>query len=194
MSARYLSRCVALILPLTLAACGEPEQTYAPLSFSDLPPIQLKVDSIDVEQEFFPSGVDPDVSKFDPEPPVEALKAMAKDRLQTLGTSNKAVFAIHNASLTRLGDTITGSMDVTLTILDDNGNQQGYAEARVTGKRTSEDHLRQTLYDLTQSMMNDMNVEFEYQIRHNLKPWLTDTVAPDTPVEQAPLEQPPSGS
>jgi hypothetical protein len=35
-----------------------------------------------------------------------------------------------------------------------------------------------------------MNVEFEYQIRRNLKNWLTEGAAPDTPVEQAPLDQP----
>jgi hypothetical protein len=34
-----------------------------------------------------------------------------------------------------------------------------------------------------------MNVEFEYQIRHNLKDWLTTSAAPDTPVQQAPLDQ-----
>ena len=28
-----------------------------------------------------------------------------------------------------------------------------------------------SLYDMTKTMMNDMNVEFEYQIRHNLKDW-----------------------
>ena len=47
------------------------------------------------------------------------------------------------------------------------------------------------LYDMTKAMMSDMNVEFEYQIRHNLKNYLTEAAAPDTPVEQAPLEQPP---
>jgi hypothetical protein len=45
------------------------------------------------------------------------------------------------------------------------------------------------LYDVTKNMMVDMNIEFEYQIRHNLKNWLTSTTAPDTPVQQAPLNQ-----
>ena len=38
--------------------------------------------------------------------------------------------------------------------------------------------------------MSDMNIEFEYQIRKSLKPWLTSDAAPPTPVEQAPLDQP----
>ena len=39
-------------------------------------------------------------------------------------------------------------------------------------------------------MMADMNVEFEYQIRRNLKSWLLASAAPDVPVEQTPLDQP----
>ena len=48
-------------------------------------------------------------------------------------------------------------------------------------------HFRTVLYDMTKSMMSDMNVEFEYQIRRNLKDWLTNGAAPGMPVEQAPL-------
>ena len=40
------------------------------------------------------------------------------------------------------------------------------------------------------AVMSDMNIEFEYQIRHNLKDWLTVVAAPGIAVEQAPLEQP----
>jgi hypothetical protein len=36
--------------------------------------------------------------------------------------------------------------------------------------------------------MSDMNIEFEYQIRHHLKEWLTNGAAPAAPVEQAPLD------
>lgn len=191
MSARLLCRRLVLILPLVLAACGGPEKVYPPLSYSDLPPIQLKVANIDVQQQFFPAGRDPDISRKDPAQPVDALKAMVHDRLQAFGTSNKAVVAIQNASLTQNGDIIALELQITLTILDDDGNQVGYATARVSSRHTERtDDLRQTLYDMTSGAMNQMNVEFEYQIRKNLKPWLTDTVAPDVPVEQAPLEQP----
>jgi hypothetical protein len=193
----YLTRRLALLAPFALAACGgeEPAETFAPLRFNDLPPIQLNVASIVVEQRFFPAGVDPDVSNRDPEPPVEALKAMANDRLQAFGTSNKAVFAILDASMVRENDVITGSMAVALSILDDNGGQLGFAEARVQSRHTGRIRdIRPVLYDMTRTMMSDMNIEFEYQIRHNLKRWLTDSVAPDTPVQQAPLEQPPEQS
>jgi hypothetical protein len=194
MQAGFLTRRSALLLLLVLAACGgEEERVYEPLRYNYLPPIPLNVASIAVEQRFVPSGIDPDVSGMDPVPPIEALKAMANDRLQAFGTSNKAVFAILDGSLVRQDDGVNGSMAVSLTIFDDNGIQLGFAEARVQSRRTGvSGNIRPVLYDMTKAMMSDMNVEFEYQVRHNLKDYLTSPAAPDTPVEQAPLEQSPA--
>jgi hypothetical protein len=191
MQAGPLTRRFVLLLPIALAACGsEPERVFEPLRFNYLPPIQLNVASIEVEQRFFPSGRAPDVSNQDPMPPVDALKTMALDRLQAFGTANKAVFAVLDASLTRENDTVIGSMAVSLSILDDTGAQLGFAEARVQSRHSGRiDDVRPVLYDMTITMMGDMNIEFEYQIRHNLKDWLTNGAAPGTPVEQAPLDQ-----
>lgn len=193
--AGFLSRRFVLLLPLALAMCGEEEEpVFAPLRYNYLPPIQLNVASIDVQQRFISSGVAPDVSGRDPVPPVEALKAMANDRLQAFGMANKAVFAILDASLTRDDDVVTGSFAVSLTILDDNGTQLGFAEARVQSRHTGRiGNIRTVLYAMTKAMMSDMNVEFEFQIRKNLKAWLTSDTAPPTPVEQAPLDQAPAG-
>src|SRR5689334_21888720 len=130
----YLTRRCALLLPLALAACGgggAEEQVFEPLGFNYLPPIQLNVAKIDIEQRFVPAGVPPDVSGEDPVSPVAALRAMAADRLQAFGTANRAVFAILDASMMRTGDVIRGTFAVSLTILDDNGAQRGFAEARV---------------------------------------------------------------
>ena len=191
MPAGFLTRRFALLLPLVLAACAaqEDEQAFEPLRFNYLPPIQLNVAAIQIEQRFVPSGVAPDISGEDPEPPVAALRAMANDRLQAFGTANRAVFAILDATLARDGDVLRGRFAVSLTIYGDDGNQLGFAEARVESRHSGRiDDLRSVLYDMTKSMMNDMNVEFEYQIHRNLKNWLTTAVAPDTPVQQAPLD------
>jgi hypothetical protein len=193
MPAKDLTRRFVLLLPFAAAACGggDDDDVYDSLRFNDLPPIQLKVTAIAVEQRFIPAGVPPDVSGRDPVQPIDALKAMANDRLQAFGTANKAVFAILDASLLRDNDVVTGSFAVSLTILDDNGTQLGFAQARVQSRHSGRiRELRPVLYDMTKTMMNDMNIEFEYQIRHHLKPWLTDTAAPDTAVDQAPLDGP----
>ncbi|HEX2941339.1 MAG TPA: hypothetical protein VHO91_09850, partial [Rhodopila sp.] len=86
-------------------------------------------------------------------------------------------------------DVISGTFEVSLSILDDTGARLGYATAQVHSEHTGPvDNLRATLYDMTKSMMSDMNVEFEYQIRRNLTAFLTSSTAPDTPVQQQPLD------
>ena len=93
MQARNLTRRVVLLVPIIVAACGgEPEPVFDPLRYNYLPPIQLNVATIEIQQRFIPAGVAPDVSSQDPVPPIEALKAMANDRLQAFGTANKADF------------------------------------------------------------------------------------------------------
>jgi hypothetical protein len=192
-----LSRRAILTLPLLLAACGgddssEPANAFPPLRYDYLPPIQLNVASVEIQQQFIPSGLPPDVTAADPVQPIDALKEMANDRLQSLGTSNKAVFAILNASLTREEDVIRGSLSVSLTIYDGDNAQQGYAVATVDRSHSGDiDNLGKALYAFTKALMNDMNVEFEYQVRRNLKNWLASSAAPDTPVQQDPLDQPP---
>jgi hypothetical protein len=58
------------------------------------------------------------------------------------------------------------------------------------------DDLPAQLYDMTKAMMDGergMNVEFEYQVRHSLGPWLVTGSAVRAPVEQQPLTgSPPS--
>jgi hypothetical protein len=189
-----LTRRHALLLPLFLAACGggDDGQVYEPLR-SDYHPIELNVATIDVEQRFVPSGAPPDISAKDPASPVAALQTIATDRLKPFGTSGRAVFAILDASLTQQQDVIHGTMAVSLTIYGADGSQAGLAEAHVERTLTGRpSNLRQALYDMTKTMLFDMNAEFEYQIIHNLRAWLTTPAAPDTPVEQAPLDQPPS--
>lgn len=70
MPAGFLTRRLALLLPLVLAACAtqEDDQAFEPLRFNYLPPIQLNVASIQIEQRFVPSGVAPDVSGQGPRP------------------------------------------------------------------------------------------------------------------------------
>lgn len=192
-----LSRRAILLTALALAYCSDDEPDapgqFAALRYDYLPPIQLNVATIDIEDRYIPSGIPPDVSGDDPAPPIATLQAMAKDRIQAFGTSDRATFAVLDASITRIKDVIRGQFAVSLTIFDNDSKQLGYAQAHVERSRTGgTTHLRQVLYDMTKAMMDDMNIEMEYQIRRNLKEWLTNAAAPDTPVQQDPLERSPT--
>ena len=189
-----LSRRTALLVPLLLAGCwgGDEEQGFPPLRYDYLAPLRLNVAAIQVEQRFMPSGVPPDVTQSAPVPPLVALRAMAEDRLQTLGSNDRAVFVIQNASLTRRGSRITGNFAVELDIYNTPTTRAAFAQASVSGTYSGDlDDLPARLYDLTKNLMDRMNVEFEYQARRSLGSWLLSAGAPQAPVQQQPLTQGP---
>jgi hypothetical protein len=193
MPSRALTRRSSLLLPVFFAACsGPPPREYPPLHYGYLTPLPLNVAAIRIEQRFVASGVPPDVSQFDPMPPVQALRNMAEDRLQAAGSSGQATFVIQDASLVRQGDTIVGNFAVELNVYTSANTRAGFAEARVSGTHTGDlDDMPSILYDTTKDLMDRMNVEFEYQIRRSMRSWLLPPGAPQTPVQQQTLPSSP---
>jgi hypothetical protein len=191
MPARLLSRRSSLLLPLVLAACGGEPPSYPPLRYNYLPPIRLNVASISVRPDYVPSGVAPDLSPLDPVQPVDALRQMAEDRLRPFGPAGRAVFVIQNASVLRDGDTITGTFAVRLDIYTSANTRVGYAEARVAHSHSGHvDDMQQLLYDMTKQLMDEMNVQFEYQVVHSLRDWVAPVGGGPAPVQQQPLGAP----
>jgi hypothetical protein len=191
MPARLLSRRSLLLLPLALAACGGEPPDYPPLRYSYLPPIRLNVASVSVRPDYVPSGVAPDLSPLDPVQPVDALRQMAEDRLKPFGAAGQAVFVIQNASVLRDGDTITGTFAVRLDIYTSANTRVGYAEARVAHSHSGHvDDIHQVLYDMTKQLMDEMNVQFEYQVVHSLRDWVAPVGGGPAPVQQQPLGAP----
>ncbi len=180
-------RCV-LLLPLLVLGCSDEvaPESFPPPSYSYLTPIRLNVASIEIDDRS-PPPADGSLEAVDPVRPVDALKRMAMDRLSADGSAGRAVFVIDQASLVRTGRGIDGTLAAHLDVFAGPGGERvGYAEARVVQRRTSSDadeNLRSILYDFTLQMMNDMNVEFEYQVRRSLRDWVqtTDASAPLPP-------------
>jgi hypothetical protein len=196
------ARLLALLLPLAVAGCGGGTEVAAPVAFTPLhydylTPLRLNVATVDVE-DHAPIAGPGDVSSLSPVPPAQALEQMARDRLIPAGSSGRAVFVIDRASIQQSPDTLTGNLAVHLDVLTSSGNRAAYAEARVSRIRTlggGHEDLRGALYTMTRAMMDDMNVEFEYQVRHSLREWLQDATpaaaAPaPAPVQEQPLAAP----
>jgi|UniRef100_A0A8J4HCI8 hypothetical protein len=194
---RLLPLMRAVVLPLlVLAACSHtPSPDYPLLRYTYLTPLRLNVASIEIDDSWVPD--DPaDVSRLSPESPEDALKQMAHDRLIASGTSGRAVYKIEDAGIRREGPWLYGHLAVKLSLSDADGQHTGFAEASVARnvgvpEEGGDVALRQTLYDMTKAMMDNMNVEFEYQVRHSLHDWLQETSpgssAVPSPVEQQPL-------
>jgi hypothetical protein len=185
-----LGRRTALLLPLLLAACGgeeeaaapEPAGDFPPLRYGYLPPIKLNVQRMETARGFvLPTGED-EMIRLSPVDPVETLYAMARDRLQPVAQSGTATFRVVTTSVTRHHDTLNGVLAVRLDVRD--GDNTGFVVARVTANHSGTlTRPRAAVYDLLKTMMFQMNVELEYQLRNKLKAWVVNP-------EPAPASQP----
>ena len=183
---------MALLAPLGVAACGgdETRRELPPLRYDYLKPLPLNVATIEVGRAPPPSPIEAQ----SPTPAGVAARQMALDRLIAGGTSGRAVFTIDEARVDRVPGGLQGVIAVHLDVITSESIRVGFAEARVTRTATVPDDLRTALYDLTRQMLDDLNVEFEFQARRSLRDWLQDTtVAPSpAPVQQQELDAPAS--
>ncbi len=169
-----------VLLPLSLAACSSPPvpTSFAPLTYRYLPPITLKVANIQVLDRYVPSPGAATMIAQAPEAPATALASMAGDRLVADGAPGIATFIIKRASLNQFGSDLTGTLSVELLIRTSSGQQVGFAEASVSRSEpapsvgSSQKRVRAALYQLTTDLMNDMNVQFQYQVQRSLPDWV----------------------
>ena len=187
-----LPRRLILFAPLLLPACGDDEPlrtTFPPLRYDYLTPLRLNVGTVD----FAPTPPPSPLDALSPVPVAEALRQMAQDRISAGGSSGTALVTIEEARLTRTGNTLDGTMALRVDVSAADGSRSGFAEARVSRSRTGLGrNLRGPLYDITKQMLDDMNVELEYQLRLSLKDYMqTATPAPaPAPVEKQDLPPP----
>jgi hypothetical protein len=179
----------AALLVLTLSGCGDdeppPPPSFPPLHYEYLKKLRLNVGEIDIEDQSHPLGNN-DVSAQCPVPPAQALNRMAHDRLFAAGSSGRASFVIDRASILRgPGDVLDGEMDVHIQVTDAAGTPLGLAEAHVSREHvpgSDAENGQVVLYDMTRQMMDQMNVELEFQLKRSLRPWMVENTAIPAPV------------
>ncbi len=196
---RGVRRRSVLLLAFAAAACSpgrevRAPETFEPLTYEYLTPIPLNVASIEVEQRPQPEVNGADMTGRDPVRPADAVARMARDRLKALGTSGRAVLVVNDASVVLRGGAYEGSIAIELDIYASPGVRAAFAEARVSGRRSVEESesTPRALYELTKHLMDQLNIEFEYQVRHSLHDWLvvSPSAAP-APVQEQALPPPP---
>ncbi|MFT8676635.1 hypothetical protein [Acetobacter sp.] len=190
-----------LALPTLLAGCADDDQPkhFAPLRYDYLNQINLNVSSLSISDKTPTHPVEGDIGYKAPTPPVVAVRQMAEDRLAAkgaVGVATKARFVIEQASiLHEPGGTLSGKVAVHLDILNPDGQRVAFAGAQATQTLHPDPsgnvESQANLYELTKSMMQTLNVEFEYEMRHSLGKWLVD--AGGAPVGDAIQAQPLAG-
>lgn len=179
-----------LLLPPFAASCARPEPPppfVAPLSWTHLTPLPLDVAALEV----VPTAPPPqpgDVGALLSTPPAEAVRGMARDRLSAVGASGQAVFLVTAASLARgrggaLRCALGCRLEVTGKGAAEDGEGPGFVEASVDHDVSGPDAARPRAADLLlRRAMEDLNVEFEFRLRRNLRRWLAAAAAPGAAV------------
>jgi len=183
---------VALLLPFVAAGCGgsePPPVPLAPIAYRYLTPLPLNVADIVIAPSDPPGGAGDLGATLEPRP-AEAVRTMGRDRLTAVGTVGGARFAVTRASLLR-GTGISCVVGCRLEILGADGGRLGFVEAEARATATGTEASRADApARLLRRALDDLNVEFEFQLRRNLRAWLV--VVPPGTVGAVPA--PPPGS
>jgi len=177
-----MRRIAVLGFALGLSACGgsppPPPVVYKPLDYSYLPPITLRVATVNVQNDYVPDPGAATLIGQDPEPPATALQQVAAQRLIGNGTPGTANFTIENASIEQVGGNLVGTLTARLDVQSADGRRNGFTEASVSHSQAAPDSdaspadWQAALYGMTKQLMDLMNVQLQYQIQRNLGNWV----------------------
>ncbi|MFN7308466.1 MAG: hypothetical protein ACK5TQ_18090 [Acetobacteraceae bacterium] len=202
--ALFTRRGSLLALPFLAACANEKPGPYVlpgPPSYGHLTPLRMKVGSLVIQEPA--SGTAMLVEQPAPLQPADVMMRMAQDRLSAAGGPGSARFLIQTARLTReraaaggmfstASETFRCVMRCQLEIVsDDNITLAGAAaEARreMTGPIRDDAERAEMAERVVKLAGQDLNVEFEFQLRSHLRPWLQLVAGPGETLPQ-PVER-----
>jgi hypothetical protein len=188
-------------LPLLLAGCATGGGEAVPLphlvsGYQHLLPIRLNVAQVDIVD---PASGAVRVDEPAPMRPDVEMRRMAQERLVPMGTAGSARFITQAAEFRREpqpggglfsgtpGERLTVRLSARLEIVSADGQRVGFVEAEARRQRTvpggtGDAARRRAAEDTVRQAMEELNVEFEFQIRRALRAWLVEGAAPPPPV------------
>ena len=176
-------------LAAALAGCGGSEPLPAPprlQGYAYLTPLRLNVADLEVIDTPQQGRVDPPA----PILPAAEVARMGRDRVFPSGTTGRARFVVEAADLIHAGDSVAVVLRARVEVLNDD-RRVAFAEAEarraVSGIGSGTAAHARAAETLMVRAMEDLNVEFELQVRRNLRDWLLETT-PTAPV--APIDSP----
>jgi len=179
---------VPVLLGVALAACTTPlpQSRFPQITYKHLPPINLDVAEISVEDEYKAPGIPPNVDHLFPERPADAAMAWGRDRLVAAGTGRRLRYVVREASATEAAleteKGLTGVLTVDqseryelrivveLQIINDDGRTEGTANAQVERSVTvPEDSKLSEREKVWFKMVEDAMKELDTQLEKTIK-------------------------
>lgn len=189
-----LRRPLLLLLPLLGPACRRaappPAPPAVPIGYRHLTPLPLNVAALEIEPTDPPAGP-ADLGRRQPIRPAEAVRRMGQDRLSAVGLEGSAHFAATRAALFADRGGLSCGVACRLEIRSAAGDPLAFVEAEARASVAGAEAARADAGErLLRRAMDDLNVEFEYQLRRTLRDWLAAPAVPaaaPAPVEREEL-------
>jgi hypothetical protein len=184
-----------LVLPL-LAGCGGGDDAKpvsgtlppGPIDYRYLTPLPLNVAAIEMAPAVPPTQAGDIGGRLAPTP-AEAVRTMGRDRLVAAGTTGQATFTVAQATLLQASGSLQCLVGCRLDVFDAEGERRGFVEAQARRNRTGSEANRAGMPGIVlREAMDELNVEFEFQVRRAVKDWLVQA-APSEGVVPAPVEK-----
>jgi hypothetical protein len=186
----------AALLVLALGACSADPPArpiYADLTYRHLPPIELLVGRVEVEDAYEPPLRAPNVEHEFPVSPAAAARRWVDDRIRAVGDKGMVKVTLREASVVEVAlkktEGLTGAVTtdqserydgkivMEIEVRGPGGDKEAFVSATARRSRTVPEDItlnarEKVFFEMTEAMMNDLNAELERQINQHLGRYL----------------------
>ncbi len=191
---RALALAALAMFGMALGGCASQVPVKPPaVSFADHATIDLDVAAIDVVDQYRPPMAKPNVEHLAPNPPGQAVRRWAAERLRAVGRGGSAQVVIMDASIvesqlareqgitafftTQQGQRYDGRVEVKIVCQSPTSGLTGYAQAMASRSSTVPEDIslagREETWDkLVRGMMEDLDNRLSHAVQDGLGPML----------------------
>lgn len=184
---------IAVVFLLAGCATEVQKSGFPQISFAHLQPISLNVARIEMENRYFSPATRPNVEHEFPVSPAALASNWGRDRLRAVGASGVARVIVRRASVVEVPlkrtTGVTGAftrdqseryeavIDMMVELRDATGNVRVTVESTAKRSRSVSENIslndrEKIWFEMTESMMADLNTALENQVRIHMKEWI----------------------
>jgi hypothetical protein len=188
-----LASILAVVFLLTGCATEVQKPGFSQISLAHLQPISLNVARIEVENRYVSPATRPNVEHEFPVSPAAVASNWGRDRLRAVGQSGVARVVVRRASVVEVPlkrtTGVTGAftrdqserydaiIDMMVELRDADGNVRVTAESTAKRSRSVSENVslierEKIWFEMTETMMSDLNTALENQVRIHMKEWI----------------------